>query len=266
MGELTNEPVTSGQSQAIGADVNLPPHEADKTAASAVIIVNNSTLLTEPEQTNPPPNEISLPEKDEPQDITALTPAKESIPIQTQRQTVSILVMQIVLLGVMGGITVGYGWFHNVPHAFTVMFSDKGIEDFHEAIAHYNFVGVSPENPEPSFFSVMIEAGIWSLFGVLARSEYYLTQIVMGRKELRLLEAISKLIGDTAMGVAIAMAVVAFLRSTELVNLTLKTADIGAIGAISFVLGFYHEDTRRLLGSFRSTISGGNAKESKNDE
>ena len=162
--------------------------------------------------------------------------------------------------------SISYGWFHNVPSAFSVWFSGKGIEAYSEAIANYNFVGVSPDNPQPSFFSVMIEAGIWSLAGVLARSEYYLSQMVIRRKELRLLETISKLLGDTAMGVAIAMAAIAFLRSTELVNLTLKTADIGAIGAIAFVLGFYHEDTRRLLGNFRSTVSGGSAKESKEDE
>jgi hypothetical protein len=61
------------------------------------------------------------------------------------------------------------------------------------------------------------------------------------------------------MGGAIAMAVVAFLRSTSLnvgsVNLTLATADIELIIAISFILGFYHEDTRRLLGSFQKNIT-----------
>lgn len=174
--------------------------------------------------------------------------------------------IQLILLAMMFGASVGYGWFHNVPSPFTVMVSDKGIEAYSEGIANYNFVGVTPDQPQPSFFSVMIEAGLWSFFGVLARSEYYLAQIAVRRRELRLLETISKLIGDTAMGVAIAMAVIAFLRSTELVNLTLKTADIGAIGAISFVLGFYHEDTRRLLGSFRSTVAGGNAKEPEEDE
>ena len=67
------------------------------------------------------------------------------------------------------------------------------------------------------------------------------------------------------MGAAIAVAAVALLWSTQFVNLTLRTADIAAIVAISFILGFYHEDTRRLLAKFRDRISG-IASETKSDE
>jgi energy-converting hydrogenase Eha subunit B len=80
-----------------------------------------------------------------------------------------------------------------------------------------------------------------------------------------ILEALTKLFADSMMGVSVAIAVVAFLRTTEFANLSLKSADIGSIIAISFILGFYHEDTRRLLGSFQKRISGA-ARESEKDE
>lgn len=263
MSDPTNKPVDNGKNQAIEGDEVLSQNEEDKTASS--LIDNNLNLPIYTHQTGPAEKEIILHKKAELTNIASPTDDKESIQAQTYKQTLSIVIVQIILVVMMFGLSEGYGWFHNVPSAFTVMFKDKGIEAYSEAIANYNFVGVSPDKPQPSFFSVMIEAGIWSFAGVLARSEYYLTQVVIRRKELRLLETISKLIGDAAMGIAIAMAVVAFLRSTELVNLTLKTADIGAIGAIAFVLGFYHEDTRRLLGSFRRTVSG-SAQDAKEGE
>jgi hypothetical protein len=102
---------------------------------------------------------------------------------------------------------------------------------------------------------VVIEVAIWSLEGVLARSEYYLSLIVFKKKKFNFWETSSKLISDGAMGIAIAIAVVLFLRATEFLELSLQNANIASIAAISFILGFYHEDTRRLLGSFRRKIS-----------
>lgn len=88
---------------------------------------------------------------------------------------------------------------------------------------------------------------------MLARSEYCITRLIAQGENFDLLETISKLIGDFAMGVSIAVAVVAFLRSTEFVTLS-RSAGIEVIAAISFILGFYHVGTRRLLGPVRETI------------
>lgn len=53
--------------------------------------------------------------------------------------------------------------------------------------------------------------------------------------------------------------VIAFLRAAQLsignAELTLKTASIEFIAATAFILGFYHEDTRRLLGSFHRRVT-----------
>lgn len=72
------------------------------------------------------------------------------------------------------------------------------------------------------------------------------------------------------MGVAIAIAVIFFLRATEFtigtVNLTLKTAGIELIAALAFILGFYHNDTRQLLGNIRERVSGTNDSGTGNED
>jgi hypothetical protein len=161
------------------------------------------------------------------------------------RRTLTALVLQLFIVGAMVTISLvaalahGYHW--PIPTA--------------EEFAEFNFVGVGPQNPEPTFISVAFEVLAWSAFGVLARSQYYLTQLIVRHKDFRTLETLSKLVGDITMGISISIAVVAFLRSTEFVNLTLRTASIDVIAAISFILGFYHESTRGLLGSFRDRIA-----------
>jgi hypothetical protein len=78
---------------------------------------------------------------------------------------------------------------------------------------------------------------------------------VVKKKQFNFFESTSKLISDASMGIAIAIAVVLFLRAMEFVGLSLQNANVATIAAISFILGFYHEDTRRLLGGFRMKIS-----------
>jgi hypothetical protein len=145
----------------------------------------------------------------------------------------------MMLLSLFAAAAHGYRW--PIPSA----------EDF----ARFDFIGVSPDSPQPSFLAIAVEVLAWSAFGVLARSEYYLTRLIIQHRDFRTLEIISKLVGDSAMGVSIAIAVVALLRSTEFVTLSLKSAGIDVIAAISFILGFYHEDTRRLLGTFRVRLT-----------
>jgi len=150
----------------------------------------------------------------------------------------SFILLGMGLLSWLAAKAHGYNW--PVPSA----------EDF----ARFDFVGVSPGYPEPSFLALAFEVLSWSAVGVLARSEYCITRLIAQGENFHLLETISKLIGDFAMGVSIAIAVVAFLRSTEFVTLSLRSAGIEAIAAISFILGFYHEDTRRLLGPVKEAI------------
>ena len=150
----------------------------------------------------------------------------------------SFILLGMALISWLAARAHGYDW--PIPSA--------------EGFANFDFVGVSPENPEPSFLALAFEVLGWSAVGVLARSEYCITRRIARGENFDLLETISKLIGDFAMGVSIAVAVVAFLRSTEFVTLSLKSAGIEAIAAISFILGFYHEDTRRLLGPVKEAI------------
>ncbi len=227
---------------------------ADKSPPSDV---NKESLASRPEEKQ----QVQTEQKTPPFDTNENS--KNKIGSQNNKWILSIITIQIVLIVLIGLLGMIYAKMHNIPTISDFIFS-QDITGFGEAVANYNFVGVGPENPEPSLMAVLYEVLIMSFAGILARQEYYLTQIVIRRKETRPLELISRLIGELAMGAAIAVAVVAFLWSTQFVNMTLRTADIAAIVAISFILGFYHEDTRRLLGKFRDRISG-TANEAKKD-
>jgi len=144
----------------------------------------------------------------------------------------------MILLSLFAAVAHDYRW--PIPSA----------EDF----ARFDFIGVGPDHPQPSFLAIAFEVLSWSAFGVLARSEYYVTRLIIQHRSFKTLEVVSKLVGDFAMGASIAIAVVALLRSTEFVTLSLKSAGIDVIAAISFILGFYHEDTRQLLGTFREKL------------
>jgi hypothetical protein len=231
---------------------------ADKSPPSDV---NKESLVSQSEKKQQMQTEQKTPPSDTAEN------AKNKISSKNYKWILPIIIIQIVLIVLVGLLGMVYAQMHNIPTILDFIFS-QDTTGFSEAVANYNFVGVGPENPEPSLMAVLYEVFILSFAGVLARQLYYLTQTVIRHKETRPLELISKFIGEAAMGVAIAVAVVAFLWSTEFVNLTLRTADIGAIVAISFIIGFYHEDTRRLLGSFREKISGtaGTAKNDKESE
>ncbi|MEK7277605.1 MAG: hypothetical protein AAB427_09670 [Chloroflexota bacterium] len=107
--------------------------------------------------------------------------------------------------------------------------------------------------------AVIIEIFLWSATGVLAHSEYSLTQLVVTRKDFDALEQMSKIIGELIMGVSITVSVIAVSRSVELnvaqISVSLKAANIETIIAISFILGYYHEQTRRLLGAIQKRVT-----------
>ena len=225
---------------------DIPPKEVASPSQSA----SSSKEPTKPHDSN----SISEQQTHTKMSTDEKTPQKDHQKEKNTNRVSSVILLQLILGGCFFLMGIIYGWMHKIPDIITFI-QGKGIEDYYEAIANFNFIGISENIPEPSIFAVMLEVGAWSFFGVLARSEYYLTQLVIQKKKIQILETISKIIGETAMGVFTAVAVVAFLWSTEFVNLTLRTADIGSIMAISFILGFYHENTRRLLGNFQKAVS-----------
>ncbi len=174
-----------------------------------------------------------------------LTEDDKKSQFQRHKHILAAIMLQIVVIMSILLLWVYYHQLHDMEWPVA------SVED----IASYDFVGVEPDNPQPSPLAVLNEVIVWSLLGVMARSEFHITYVLARGKEFGILENISRLIGDHAMGSAIAVAVVALLRSTEVtiaqVSLTLGTANIESIIAISFILGFYHEHTRQLLGTFR---------------
>ena len=193
-----------------------------------------------------PPSEASQP----PPDPKAPLSSKELL---------TILLLQGTVLLVFIAIADWHGWLHQLPTLRsaieTLLRNNLDFKTFLEAIAAYDFVGVTPESPQPSFYAIMLEVGIWSTFGVLARSIHSLAQSALHKEPISYLEGLIALLGDMLMAFGTAVAVVAFLRTAEFVNFTLKTASIESIIAISFILGFYHDDARKLLGSFKSRIT-----------
>lgn len=193
--------------------------------------------------------------------------ADEAVPIaeidETKKADIKrslwVIGLQVTVLLVLFQLAIAYAVYHDVPGPITIFYIYSGAVEpgsFSSQLANYNFLGVTNPDQRPSFYVVLMEVLTWSFAGVLARTEFQLTQIIVRRKKFGLLEQVSKIIGDSSMGVAISIAVVAFLLSTEVMSISLKDANIETIAAISFILGFYHEDTRHLLGNFRKRISG----------
>jgi hypothetical protein len=143
------------------------------------------------------------------------------------------------LLSLVAALAHGYDW--PIPSA----------DDF----ASFDFIGVGPDNPDPTFLAVGFEVLAWSAFGVLARSQHEVVRIILRGEQFSTLETVSILIGNFARAIAMATAVVALLRSTEVVTLSLRDAGIDVIAAISFILGFFHEHTFQLLEDFRQRVA-----------
>ncbi len=183
--------------------------------------------------------------------------------INRNKDILSVIIMQCFILACAMMVVYFYSWLHNLPVPTSIFFGP--IDSFRDAIVNFNFIGVDAAHPEPSVYAVILEAWLLSYLGVLARSAYTIRQS-MQEENFNILEAVAKLFADSVMGISITIATVAFLRTTEFVNLSLKSADIGSIIAISFILGFYHENTRRLLGSFKKRISGSVVEEEEDEK
>lgn len=168
---------------------------------------------------------------------------------QNRKRILRGVTLQLIVLAMMAIVSLLYYRIHSLNWPFPSA----------EEIAAFNFIGVSSTNPNPTFLAVIIEIFLWSATGVLAHNEYSLTQLIITHKEFNSLEQMSKIVGELIMGVSITVAVIAFFRSVELsvaqINLSLKAANIETVIAISFILGFYHDQTRLLLGAIRQRIT-----------
>lgn len=120
-----------------------------------------------------------------------------------------------------------------------------------EQVAAFDFVGAVEGSP-PSVWAVLLETAAFSFLGIMARLMYQLTQTAMaGVCEFSYLRATSRLLGYSAAGIAMPVALVALLWSSEItlldVHFTLRDAGVGSIIAVSFVLGYFHDDTLKVL-------------------
>ena len=209
-------------------------------------------------------NALATP-KDAPQqagETVSIEPSFQNRISQSRRRILLGVTLQIIVLAMMAIVSLLYYRTHSLSWPFPST----------EEVTNFNFIGVAPGKPEPSFLAVIIEIFLWSATGVLAKSEYSLTQLIVTRKDFDAFEQMSKIIGELIMGVSITISVIAFFRSVELnvaqISLSLKAANIETIIAISFIFGFYHDQTRRLLGVIqkRVTETAMANKESKDSE
>ena len=192
--------------------------------------------------------------------------------LQRNRDILLVITLQILIIFTMLIFVTVYGRLHGLPAGLDTfgVLRIEDVEKFNQQVSNFRFVGTSEENPEPSFYSVWLEVFVWSFAGVMARELYYLTMVGAKNVKVDFLKTVSKIIGEAAMGIAIAIAAIAFLRAAQLtigdVDLTLRTASIEFIGATAFILGFYHEDTRRLLGSIRKRVADSDEKKRASSE
>ena len=115
----------------------------------------------------------------------------------------------------------------------------------------YDFLARSVDDKTASSMAVMIEVFVWSLIGVMARSEYLLSRVLTENKRIGIMEMICSLIGEAASGIAIAVVVIFFLRTIGILS---RDANIETIAAFAFILGFYIEHTQNILSSLRDRV------------
>jgi type IV secretory pathway VirB3-like protein len=206
--------------------------------------VSTNSTLTKSKAPVPAKDTLELPEEN-----NSIKQSPQHRSFQTRKRILRGVTLQLIVLAMMAIVSLLYYKIHSLSWPFPTG----------EEVAAFNFIGVTSTNPNPSFLAVIIEIFLWSATGVLAHNEYSLTQLIITHKEFNALEQMSKIVGELIMGVSITVAVIAFFRSVELsvaqINISLKAANVETVIAISFILGFYHDHTRRLLGAIRQKIT-----------
>jgi hypothetical protein len=128
----------------------------------------------------------------------------------------------------------------------------------------FDFVGGS-RNPA----SIGFEIGIWTFLGVTCKVAYTSTKTIL-RRQFDWLKYLIGWIGAGLYAWGIAVAVIFSLQVITLniggVEITLANISIEGIIAISFVLGFYNDEARRLLDNIRGQIVQGMSKTEENGE
>ena len=133
-----------------------------------------------------------------------------------------------------------------------------------QAIWSFNFVGGSA-NPA----SIGIEIWTWTLIGVNCRLAYISSQAII-RGKFDILKYLVKWISTSLFSWGIAVAVIFSFQVVALnlggIEITLANASIETIIAISFILGFYYDEARKLLGNLRGQIVAGAESKTEQEE
>lgn len=107
-------------------------------------------------------------------------------------------------------------------------------------------------------FSIGLEILFWSLVGVICHIAYLSGQAVL-EKRFEFGEYLIRWISTSMYAAGIAHAVVFLLRLITIkianIEITLKDAPVEVIIAISFILGFYYQEARKLLDKLRGQIT-----------
>jgi hypothetical protein len=121
-----------------------------------------------------------------------------------------------------------------------------------QSFSQFNYVGYSLDSGEPTAAAMWVEIIFWSYLGVVASQVYHITQLISkDTYEFKASRYFIRTFGIIVPGVSLATIIIFLLRIVTLtigpVEVSLKRADIQTIISISFIAGFYNEDTERLL-------------------
>lgn len=120
---------------------------------------------------------------------------------------------------------------------------------------------------EANGYTVTLEITIWSLMGLNCRMAY-----IVGRAtlvgEVRFVRMLAMWLSTTVFGWGTTTALVSllYLIKIEVGGATLGLSRLEAIVAISFILGFYNDETRRVLGLVRGVLRRAEAGERAESE
>ncbi len=97
-----------------------------------------------------------------------------------------------------------------------------------------------------------VEIIFWSYVGVAASQVYFLSRLIVQKKEeyqagFYMIRAFGIIIRAVALSTAIIFLLRIVTISVGPVTIDLRQADVQTVIAISFVVGFYNEDTERAL-------------------
>ncbi len=132
------------------------------------------------------------------------------------------------------------------------------------ALLPFDFIGGSA-----NAFSIAVEIVYWALMGVVCQMAYQVSRAVVDGK-FDAWKSTFNWISISLYAIGVAIALIFSLKVISLnvgdIRITLASAPIEVIIAISFILGFYSEESRRLLGRLRGRIVTGMETEGNGPE